>query len=108
MTVLSRRTILQAGAGAAVAVPMTVLATRVAAADRVIAGTPGPEAFSADGSTAAHPVMFCVHDAATGEVSILHGTGEVVVRDKKLVSTILAAAAATPPSSVVTSTAPGA
>ena len=29
--------------------------------------------------------MFCVHDAKLGEVSILHGTDEVVVKDPQLV-----------------------
>lgn len=38
------------------------------------------------------PVMFCVHDAKLGEVSILHGTNEVVVKDPQLVRRILHAA----------------
>jgi hypothetical protein len=38
------------------------------------------------------PVMFCVHDAKLGEVSILHGTDEVVVKDPQLVRRILHAA----------------
>lgn len=38
------------------------------------------------------PVMFCIHDAERGEVSILHGTTEVIVRDRQLVSRILTAA----------------
>ena len=38
------------------------------------------------------PVMFCVHDAKLGEVSILHGTEEVVVKDPQLVRRILHAA----------------
>jgi len=40
----------------------------------------------------AGPVMFCVHDAQRGEVSILHGTDEVIVRDRQLVARILTAA----------------
>ena len=98
MTELSRRRILRAGAGAAVAVPMTVLAARVAAADPTMA----------DGATGAgtpdRPVMFFVHDASAGEVSVLHGTNEVIVRDTGLVSRILAAVAAVPSSSVVAAT----
>ncbi len=39
------------------------------------------------------PVMFCVHDAKRGEVSILHGTNEVVVKDPQLVRRVLSAAA---------------
>ena len=38
------------------------------------------------------PVMFCVHDAKLGEVSILHGTNEVVVKDPQLVRRIMHAA----------------
>ena len=38
------------------------------------------------------PVMFCVHDAKLGEVSILHGTDEVVVKDPALVRRIMHAA----------------
>ncbi len=37
--------------------------------------------------------MFCVHDAKLGEVSILHGTNEVVVKDPQLVRRVLSAAA---------------
>jgi hypothetical protein len=42
------------------------------------------------------PVMFCVHDAHRGEVSILHGTTEVIVQDRQLVARILTAAAGHP------------
>ena len=38
--------------------------------------------------------MFCVHDAKLGEVSILHGTDEVVVKDPPA----RRAASCTPPS----------
>jgi hypothetical protein len=38
------------------------------------------------------PVMFCVHDAKLGEVSILQGTKEVVVKDPQLVRRIMHAA----------------
>ena len=38
------------------------------------------------------PVMFCVHDAKLGEVAILHGTDEVVVKDPQLVRRVLRAA----------------
>jgi HD-like signal output (HDOD) protein len=36
--------------------------------------------------------MFCIHDAQRGEVSILHGTDEVIVHDRQLVARILQAA----------------
>ena len=35
--------------------------------------------------------MVCVHDAAGGNVSILHGTEEIVVSDRRLVSRIVRA-----------------
>jgi hypothetical protein len=110
MTELSRRRILRAGAGAAVAVPMTVLAARVAAADPTRAdgatgaGVGAAPALSTAIGTPERPVMFCVHDASAGEVSVLHGTNEVIVRDTGLVSRILAAVAAVPSSSVVAAT----
>jgi hypothetical protein len=104
MTHLSRRTILQAGAGAAVAVPMTVLASRTAAAGAPTAGVPTGAGPSAGDLATTQPVMFCVHDAAAGEVSLLHGTSEVIVRDTALVSRILTAVAAVPSSRVVAAT----
>lgn len=106
MTALSRRTILKVGGGAAVTVPMTVLAGRMASAEPLpvaASAAAAPEA-TAVGAAAAAPVMFCVHDAATGEVSVLHRTGEVIVRDPTLVSGILAAVAAVPSSRVVAAT----
>ena len=41
------------------------------------------------------PVMFCIHDAQLGEVSILHGSNEVIVRDRQLVARILNVAGST-------------
>jgi hypothetical protein len=38
------------------------------------------------------PVIFSVRDARSGEVSILHGDAEVIVRDRQLVDRILRAA----------------
>ena len=73
MTEWSRRSLLRVSAGAAVAVPMAASGSAVAAL---------PE----------EPVMFCVHDAQRGEVSILHGANEVIVRDRQLVARILTAA----------------
>jgi hypothetical protein len=91
---------LRATAGAAIAVPMAALAIGPATA---VAGTAaaGSAAAGRDdgGSTGpgsgSGPVMFCVPDAGSGQVSILHGTSEVVVTDHRLVARIMAAAAAT-------------
>jgi hypothetical protein len=43
-------------------------------------------AVAADG-----PLMVCIRDAHGGDVSILHGTEEVVVRDRRLVAKIVRA-----------------
>jgi hypothetical protein len=79
---------LRATAGAAIAVPMAALgsgpASGASAGSRSGGGDPG--------SPVEGPVMFCVHDAGRGEVSILHGTTEVVVTDRQLVARILTAA----------------
>ena len=85
---LSRRDLLRASAGAAlVAVPMSALASPPA-----LAAIDGLDEVDLDESAAADmgPVMFCISDAARGEVSILHGTSEVVVQDRRLVARILA------------------
>jgi hypothetical protein len=85
---LSRRDLLRVSAGAAlVAVPMVALAAPGANAAAGVDGSTG-----VDAQLSAGPVMFCIHDAARGEVSILHGTSEVIVTDRRLVGRILAAA----------------
>lgn len=89
MNHVSRRDLLKASAGAAaVAVPMVALsgAPAYAAADDADAVELDAEPM---GRT---PVMFCVHDADRGEVSILHGTSEVIVQDRRLVARIMKAA----------------
>jgi hypothetical protein len=91
----SRRSLLRVSAGAAVAVPMAALgSTRASAGTRAAAaaGTGPTAATNVAASTADGPVMFCVHDAQRGEVSILHGSNEVIVRDRQLVARILTAA----------------
>ena len=89
MTEWSRRSLLRVSAGAAVAVPMAALGSTTASAGTTAAG-------GSAGQGAAvlpdEPVMFCVHDAQRGEVSILHGSNEVIVRDRQLVARILTAA----------------
>lgn len=91
MNALSRRDLLRASAGAAiVAVPMAALAGPSAHA----AITDADETASTHAFDAKGPVMFCVHDATRGEVSILHGTSEVVVTDRRLVNQIMKAAGA--------------
>ena len=97
----SRRNLLRASAGvavgAAVAVPMTALSGSAAAAELSapsgFAGlSGGTDSAGGIGSVGVGPVMFCVHDAQRGEVSILHGTNEVIVTDRQLVNRILQAA----------------
>jgi hypothetical protein len=90
MNNLSRRDLLRASAGAAiVAVPMAALAGPSA-----LAATPEAEVDLDDSAalSGSGPVMFCIQDAARGEVSILQGTSEVVVTDRRLVAQIMKAA----------------
>ncbi len=105
MSGMSRRDLLRASAGAAaIAVPMSVLSkgagAPVAAASTtttsagVAAAIDGnaDAASPVDLAAVSGPVMFCVRDAHVGEVSILHGDAEVIVRDRQLVERILHAA----------------
>ena len=87
----SRRNLLRTGAGAAVgaAVAVEPVAAEPAAAADVAGFSAAP------GGADIGPVMFCVHDAQRGEVSILHGTNEVIVTDRQLVNRILQAAGPT-------------
>ncbi len=89
----SRRSMLRAAAGVAIAVPMAALASSPASAATPTGAVGGGAERSPAAEGLAGPVMFCVHDARTGEVSILHGTSEVVVTDHQLVARILSAAA---------------
>jgi hypothetical protein len=84
---LTRRDVLRASAGAAAAVPIAALGVDAAEA------APVPE--HRDGAVldrAGHrPVMFAIHDPKRGQVSILRGTKEVVVKDRRLVARLLRA-----------------
>ena len=98
MSGLSRRALLQASAGAAAlaAVPISALSSgraAAAAAGRRRDPRRRDGLHPGDRRWPAGPVMFCVHDAARGEVSILHGADEVIVRDRQLVARIMRAAA---------------
>jgi hypothetical protein len=84
---------LRTAAGVAIAVPMAALATGPASAATVTGASGGDAGGSPASAGVVGPVMFCVHDARAGEVSILHGTTEVVVTDRQLVARILSAAA---------------
>jgi hypothetical protein len=102
MSGMSRRDLLRASAGAAaVAVPMSVLASQHVGAASHAAVTTAAGADAATGAfdeaagpmpELAGPVMFSIRDASSGEVSILHGTSEVIVRDRQLVDRIVRAA----------------
>jgi hypothetical protein len=83
MGVLSREAAAAATSSAGAAAGTAAGAANAAAVDH-------PDAFVDVGDD---PVMFCVHDAKLGEVSILHGTKEVVVKDPQLVRRVLSAAA---------------
>ena len=90
----TRRDLLRTtAASAAVAVPAVALRGNIAGASRSPHGSADdePAAFDAAEVTAAGPLMVCVHDAEGGAVSILHGTEEIVVNDRRLVSRIVRA-----------------
>ena len=86
----SRRHVLRATAGAAIAVPMAALGGGLAAAaEPAGAAATGPQWSGDDRTADVGPVMFCVHDAQRGEVSILHGTARSSSHDRQLVARIL-------------------
>ena len=96
----SRRDMLRASAAAAAVVPVTQLrsgrssaAMSVGALDGHASGEPDSvlAAHEADAVDAAGPVIVCVKDVAGGDISILHGTSETVVRDPRLVAKIVRA-----------------
>lgn len=96
MTDWSRRSLLRVSAGAAVAVPMAALGSTTASArtqtPAAVGSGPAVSGSATVASLPDEPVMFCIHDAQRGEVSILHGSNEVIVRDRQLVARILTAA----------------
>ncbi|MET0145362.1 MAG: hypothetical protein ABW328_11350 [Ilumatobacteraceae bacterium] len=95
MSELSRRALLRASAvgAAAVAVPMGALGASGTAGAAAPERQPDVDPERHAAISASGPVMFCVHDASKGEVSIIHGTTEVVVHDRQLVARIIDAAA---------------
>ena len=93
----TRRDLLRATAASAAVVPAVGLRGSAAhAAGRSPDGAADDDAETFDAAAAAEvtatgPLMVCVHDADGGDVSILHGTEEVVVRDRRLVAKIVRA-----------------
>jgi hypothetical protein len=88
----TRRDIIRKSAtAAAVAVPMAAVARPAASGAADL--TEHEIAAELDVASSG-PVMFCVHDAARGEVAILQGETEVVVHDRTLVARVLRAARA--------------
>ncbi len=88
MSQWSRRDVLRASGVTAAAVPMAALVTPSANAAPAPTPAASREELNAFGSS---QVMFAIHDARRGEVSILHGEHEVVVRDPQLVARIVKA-----------------
>jgi hypothetical protein len=96
----SRRDVLRASAAAAAVVPVAQLRSGHSSA-ATSAGALGADtidehnavlaAHEADAVAAGGPVIVCVKDVAGGDVSILHGTCETVVRDPRLVAKIVRA-----------------
>jgi hypothetical protein len=85
----SRRDLLRASGVAAVAVPMSTLVAASPAGAAPLEAALQPEELAAFGTGA---VVFHVRDAARGEVAILQGADEVVVRDPQLVARVMRAA----------------
>ena len=84
---LTRRDVLRASAGAAAAVPIAALGVDAAEA------APVPERHDKELLERAgnRPLLFAIHDPQRGEVSILRGTKEVIVKDRRLVARLLRA-----------------
>jgi secreted PhoX family phosphatase len=88
---ISRRDVLRtSAAAAAVAVPFSALASPASAGASAADLSAGE--VEAELAVISGPVMFYVHDAAKGEVAILHGEEEVIVNDRRLVARIMRAA----------------
>ena len=91
----TRRDLLRATAASAAVVPAVGLRGSYAnAAGRSPNADDDTETFDAAEAaavSAAGPLMVCVRDADGGDVSILHGTEEIVVRDRRLVAKIVRA-----------------
>jgi len=82
---------LSAGA-AAVAVPITALSVVSGGSS---ASSPAPTKKLTEAEikrSGTGRVMLCVHDASRGEISILQGTREVIVKDHQLVAQVMRAA----------------
>jgi hypothetical protein len=93
MSDVSRRLFLANSAGLAAA------GAAVAALPSMASVLPGTAATAADEApasleeiTAAGPLVVHVADAASGEISVMTGESEVVIRDRTIVSRIVAAA----------------
>jgi hypothetical protein len=96
MSGLSRRTFLHASAAAAAAAAVLATPGAAGAADSAEAsGSAGPAGSLLGSSSAAapsEPLIVHIRDASTGEVSVLHGTSEVVYHDPELVRRVVRAA----------------
>lgn len=98
MSYWSRRDVLRLSAGAAaVAVPITAIGAVSAASSASTPAPAKPVARLTDAEikrSGTGRVMLCVHDASRGEISILQGTREVIVKDHQLVAQVMRAAGA--------------
>jgi hypothetical protein len=97
MSQWSRRDLLKrAGAASAAAGAAVALNPGGALAASASRGQQSPEESALDAAEAAAvtadgPLMVCVRDAHGGDVSILHGTEEILVKDHRLVAKIVRA-----------------
>ncbi|MDQ3738367.1 MAG: twin-arginine translocation signal domain-containing protein [Actinomycetota bacterium] len=93
MSYWSRRDVLRLSAGAAaVAVPLTAVSV-ISGGSSASPPTPAKRLTEAEiKRSGTGRVMLCVHDASRGEVSILQGKREVIVKDHQLVAQVMRAA----------------
>lgn len=88
---LMRSSLVAAAAGALSSVPglAGLLATGSSEAPALDSAPAEVDAAGLGGSGAAGPVVAHVRDVATGEIGILNGTREVVIRDPRLVAQLI-------------------
>jgi hypothetical protein len=88
---LTRRDVLRASAGAAAAAPLVALGVDAAEAAAPDLDSDLEQQAILD-RVGRGPVVFAIHNPRRGEMSILRGTKEVRIRNRRLVARILRAA----------------
>jgi hypothetical protein len=92
---LSRRSFLQASAGVAAAGAL-VSVPRVASAKEASQGSPSVAGGRKGAPAVSGPLVIYVHDASTGDMTIMAGTAEIDVQDQQLAARAAQAVAGAP------------